>query len=264
MFKWIPVVIVVIFAMSCTKVINIDVRDSDRKYVIEGVITDVPGDCKVFITQSTNFNEENNFDKVDNAVVTIRDNGSAVLLERTAPGVYETAAITGTPGHIYELSVQVDGVAFTSTCTMPQAVDIDSLYIDKGPFGTFKFAHVWYTDPRNIDNGYRFIQYVNGVKEPTIFWDDDEFTDGDEVFNMLDVSAEEKDDPRNIKTGDEVTVQLLTIDEAVMKYWRSLRSGGGSGEGFSAAPANPLTNIEGGALGYFSAHTVRQRSVVAP
>lgn len=77
---------------------------------------------------------------------------------------------------------------------------------------------------------------------------------GDRAFNMLDASADEKDDPRNIKTGDQVTVEMLTIDEPVLKFWRSLRSGGGSGNGFSAAPANPVTNIEGGALGYSLLH----------
>ena len=55
---------------------------------------------------------------------------------------------------------------------------MDTIYISRGPFGQYKFATISYTDPAGINNGYRFIQYVNGVKEPTIFWENDEFTDG--------------------------------------------------------------------------------------
>ncbi len=75
---------------------------------------------------------------------------------------------------------------------------------------------------------------------------------------------EEKDDPRNIKSGDEVRIEMLSLDEAIYKYWYSLRSGGGDGSGNTAAPDNPLTNIDGGALGYFSAHTVNRKTVIAP
>ncbi len=257
-------VLIASLVFSCTKVIDIDVRDTDIKYVVEGMITDQPGSCKVYLSQSKNFNGDNNFTQVENAVVTITDNGNVFTLPQSSPGIYESADITGTPGHNYELRIDIDGFLFTSICTMPLAVDMDSLYISKGPFGQFKFATVKYTDPAGTDNGYRFIQYVNGVKEPTIFWDDDEFTNGDVIINQLAASADEEDDPRNIKSGDEVKIEMLTISEQVLKYWRSLRSDGGNGEGSSAAPANPISNISGGALGYFSAHTVRTKTITSP
>jgi len=108
------------------------------------------------------------------------------------------------------------------------------------------------------------VQYVNGAKEPTIFPENDEFTDGQFVILQLDASADEKDDPRNIKTGDKVTIEMQCLDDPVYEFWYTLRSGGGDGDGNTAAPANPITNIKGGALGYFSAHTVTRQSVVAP
>ncbi len=147
---------------------------------------------------------------------------------------------------------------------MPQPVVMDTLYISPGPFGQFKFASVAYTDPAGINNGYRFVQYLNGAKDPRIFWENDEFNDGERVVIQLDTGVDEKDDPRNIKSGDEVRIEMLSLDEAIYKYWYSLRSGGGDGSGNTAAPANPLTNIIGGALGYFSAHTVHRKTVIAP
>ena len=254
----------VIGLFSCNKVIDIEVRDTEIKYVIEGVITNEPGVCKVYISQSKNFNENNQFDKVSGASVKIKANGVDVLLLESHPGLYETNSIDGIPGHTYQLTVNINSETFSASSTMPQPVLMDTLYVSPGPIGQFKFATSSYTDPAGINNGYRFIQYVNGVKEPTIFWDNDEFTDGQNVIRQLDASAPDKDDPRNIKSGDEVMIEMQCVDEPVYQYWYTLRSGGGDGDGNTAAPSNPLTNLEGGALGYFSAHTINRKMVIAP
>lgn len=256
--------LITVILYSCNKVIDLKLKDSEIKYVVEGVITNEPGVCKVYLSQSKNFNEDNQFKRVSGAIVKIKDNGVEIPLAESQAGTYETSSINGTPGHIYQLSVTVSGQTFTASCTMPQPVLMDTLYISRGPFGQFKFATVSYTDPSGVNNGYRFVQYVNGVKEPTIFWENDEFIDGQSVTMQLDASADEKDDPRNIKTGDEVTVEMLCLDEPIYKYWYTLRAGGGTGDGNTAAPANPITNIQGGALGYFSAHTVNRKKVIAP
>jgi Domain of unknown function (DUF4249) len=249
---------------SCNKVIELDLRDAEIKFVIEGVITNEPGVCKVFLSQSKNFNEDNQFVTVSGAFVKVKDNGDELVLKESQPGVYETNLLNGTPGHTYVLAVTTNNRTFTASCTMPQPVGMDTLYVSPGPFGQYKFATVGYTDPAGVNNGYRFVQYVNGVKEPTIFWENDEFTDGQSVIIQLDASADKKDDPRNIKTGDNVTIEMQTLDDPIYKYWYTLRTGGGDGDANTAAPANPLTNIQGGALGYFSAHTVNRKSVVAP
>jgi len=249
---------------SCQKVIDLELREAEIKYVIEGIITNEPGVCKVYITQSKNFNENNQFSKVSNAVVAVSDNGVEKNLSENEPGLYETSLINGTPGHVYQLVVTVNGQVFTATSTMPQPVLMDTLYVSPGPFGQYKFATLYYTDPAGVNNGYRFIQYVNGVKEPTIFWENDEFTDGQRVYMQLDASASEKDDPRNIKTGDEVMVEMLCLDDPVYEFWYTMRTGGGDGNDNTASPANPVTNIAGGAMGYFSAHTISRKSVIAP
>jgi hypothetical protein len=249
---------------ACKKVIDIKVKDSDSRYVIEGVITNEPGSCKVLLSQTQNFNEDNSFPQVSGAVVRVKDNGSEFILTETVPGVYQNTALKGTPGHTYQLSVTVNNQVFMASYTMPQPVPLDTLYISPGPFGQFKFATIGYTDPAGINNFYRFVQFLNGVKDPHIFWQDDEFTDGEKILIRLDTGVDKKDDPRSIKAGDQVTIELHSIDQAVYKYWYSLRSGGGDGGASSAAPANPVTNISGGALGYFSAHAVTRRTVIAP
>lgn len=252
------------FCYSCRKAIELDLRESDIKYVVEGVITNEPGGCKVYLSRSKPFYENNQFEVVSGATVKLVDNGNEVLLVESIPGEYQNSAITGVPGHVYQLIVTINNEVFTAQCTMPQAVQLDSLYISPGPLGQFKFATITYTDPISTNNNYRFIQYLNGLKDPAIFWENDEFTNGRPAVLQLDTGIDKKDDPRSIKTGDKVTVEMLCVDESVYKYWYSLRSGGGEGSGSTAAPANPVTNIKGGALGYFSAHTLDRKTVIAP
>jgi hypothetical protein len=146
---------------------------------------------------------------------------------------------------------------------MAVPVLLDTLYISNGPYGQFKFATVGYTDPAGVSNNYRFVQYLNGIKDPAIFWENDEFTDGQFVSTQLDTGVDKKDDPRNIKSGDTVMIEMQCIDSAVYKYWYSLHFNGGDG-GNIATPANPVTNLSGGALGYFSAQTVNRKTVIAP
>lgn len=248
---------------SCQKVIELELNPSEVKYVIEGIVTNEPAFCKVYISKSRLFYEDNQFETVSGAQVRVSDNGQDFLLIETSPGVYETNAINGTLGHQYGLNVQIGNEQFTATCTMPPPVPIDTLYISPGPFGEFKFATIGYTDPPTIGNHYRFVQYLNGVKDPALFREDDEFNNGRKVFRRLDTGVDKKDDPRAIQTGDTVTIEMQSIDEKVYQYWYSLRTGGGQGSGNVAAPSNPISNIQGGALGYFSAHAVVRRWVVA-
>jgi hypothetical protein len=248
---------------SCQKVIDLKLHDADIKYVVEGVITNEPGVCKISVTQSKPFYENNQFPGISGAIVMVKDNDLEFALPETQPGVYETNLINGTPGHVYQLSVTIHNNVFTATSKMPLPVLLDTVYISNGPFGEFKFATVGYDDPPGISNSYRFVQYLNGLKDPAIFWQNDEFTDGQTVLIQLDTGIDKKDDARNITSGDTVTIEMLGIDEAVYKYWYSLHFNGGDG-GNIATPANPVTNVSGGALGYFSAQTVDRKSVIVP
>ena len=83
-------------------------------------------------------------------------------------------------------------------------------------------------------------------------------------MSQLDNGVTEKDDPRAIRRGDELTIELQSVDEAIYRFWYTMKSGGGAGNSNTAAPANPLTNLQGGALGYFSAHAIDRRKVIAP
>src|SRR5215218_1317482 len=93
---------------ACEKVIDIEVRESDIQYVIEGVITNEPGTCYVYLSRTRLFNEDNNFEQVGGAEITIMDDGQETVLTETRPGMYQSATLTGVPGHRYDLSVAIN------------------------------------------------------------------------------------------------------------------------------------------------------------
>lgn len=254
---------------SCEKAINLKLTDATPKYVIEGVLTNQSGGCKVSLSQTKNFTDNNDVIGVDGAQVSITDDNVVYPLTPTNTGVYQNTTLKGAYGHIYKLSVTVAGKSFTSTCAMPAAVALDSIYLVKSDFGNNKdgtirkFVTVKYHDPAATKNYYRFVQYVNNRKEESILLDNDEFTNGQEVNTRLNFNNSNDDPARDIRPGNQVIIEMQCIDPAVYKYFFSLTTGA-TGDGNNAAPANPLSNITGGALGYFSVHTVQRKTLTAP
>jgi len=265
--KFICILFFSIFLTSCEKVIKVDLNTAEKKYVIEAVITDQPNSCKVLLSQSKNFDEDNTFNGISGAQITITDNnGSAITLPETSQGVYQPIALTGISGHTYNLTVNVDGKTFTATSTMPALVPFDSLYITERTFfdETNKYATLSYKDPIGKGNAYRYIQYVNGVQEKTIFVRDDDLTDGRAIQrNLIYYNNDDDDDEGKLKKGDTVKVDMLCISYPVYQYWYSL-SESSTGDSQSATPGNPIYNIQGGALGYFSAHTIQSKTLIVP
>lgn len=251
---------------SCEKVINIDLGKADKKFVIEAMVTDLPGTAQVLISQTQHFNEPNDFPAVTGAIVTISVNGGpTTVLTPTTPGVYEAPFLVGIPGQTYTLSVTIGGKQFTAQSTMPVKVNLDSIYItDEQLFTeTRKTVNAVFDDPTGPGDNYRFVQYVNGFKENQVMIRNDEYSDGRRIVNKLFYFSGDEDYKGKIKSGDEVTIDMLCIDRNIFKYWFSLDRSATGGTG-QATPSNPVTNIQGGALGYFSAHTLQTETMIAP
>lgn len=256
----------VLFLASCEKVIELDLKDAEKKYVIEGILTDQPDMTKVLISQSKKFDEGNDFPGVSDASVSITDNatGESTELVETSPGVYEAASMKGIPGQAYTLRVSIGETSFTATSTMPLFVNMDTIYVtEENMFGEiWKLANIELQDPEGIENRYRYVQYINGVKSKGVFIRDDGLSDGLPFSTKLYMTPDTEEEDR-LKSGDEVKIEMQCIDPKVYKYWYSLdQSATGSSQ--SATPANPVSNIEGGALGYFSAHTTQTKTMIVP
>lgn len=259
-FKYLTgVFLLVIGLSSCEEVIDLELKNAPEKYVIEATLTDQAGGARVLISKTKNYKSTNDFDGVPNALVLIEDQfGNNTQLIEMPKGVYTHQTLKGIPKQTYKLKISVSGQTFTSTSVMPEVVPLEDVYqYELNLFdGPRLFTHVRYTDPIGVKNFYRFIEYKNGVYTKSIMASNDEFSDGKTVNQTIfpfEFTEESK-----LKKGDRIKLEFLTIEEPVYKYWFSVDNGA-QGGGDNAAPANPVSNIKGGAIGYFSAHTLQTK-----
>jgi hypothetical protein len=242
---------------SCQKVVNIDLNSASPKYVIEGGITNSSEPCRIKITKTRNFSDDNSFEGIENAVVTISDNtGNVANLSYTSGGVYQTAAIPGVPGRMYNLTVKLGTETFSAASQMPYPVNMDTLYsFDFFGFGdTVKMANVEYQDPAGVKNYYRFVLTLNHDVKENIEISDDQYNDGKRGTQYINYFKGEE----TIKANDSVSIEMQCIDASVYNFFFTLDQ---TISQSAAAPTNPVSNISGGALGYFSAYTVQRKSI---
>jgi len=251
--------LVILFSAGCQKVIDLKLHDSTGKYIIEGNVTDQPGPYQVSISQLGKVTDDYVFQGVSQANVHIRDNaGNGETLQETQPGIYQTAALEGRTGRTYYLDITLGSVHFTASSTMPVRVPLDSLYIEEvfNFSKTVKAVVPVFTDPAGHGNCYRFNETINGTLDKELYYQNDDFSDGKEsTWSLL-----RPDPDSTLHLNDQVAVEMECIDYPMYKYWYSMDQSS-LGDGSNLA-GNPVTNIQGGALGYFSAHTSQTKFIV--
>lgn len=252
------VVMIIAALTSCQRVIDIKVKNDVSLPVIEGKITNQSGVQTITISKSIDYDAANVYPAVTGASVTVTNAGKAYVFTETKPGQYTNSAIRGKSGQSYQLSVKIGDNVYTSASTMPDMVVLDSVGLTGITVGTKLVRNVsaFYRDPPNAVNRYRFLMFVNNVQVKAVFAADDYLTNGRYVNTTLyqtDIT---------LNPGDKVDVEMDCIDKAVYDYFFNLSHQGGNSPNDSATPSNPTSNITGGALGYFSAHTVQKKSLV--
>jgi hypothetical protein len=250
------------FAFSaCQKVIEIDLKETNRVIVIEAEVSDQDRPHSVKLSRVINYNEPNFFPQVRGAIVTLSDDaGNSVMLSEETPGLYLTGAIAGVPGRTYTLTVQTGGREYKAISTMPLPVAIDSLVqreVRFGPVAT-KAVRVHFQDPDTPGNFYRLVQQTQQKRDRSIYIAEDRLRNG-LSFNPTLLN---RDDSFSLRKGDTLTVELQSIDNNVYEYLRTLSETLSNGGPNSASPANPVTNLGNGAMGFFSAHAVNAQQIV--
>jgi len=240
---------------SCKKVITVNLNNASPQVVIVGEVTNLPGPYQLSITSTVNFSATNTFPPVSGAFVTIGDNtGFYDTLTEGPAGVYSThSSWQGQPGNTYTLSIVAGGKTFTAVSTMPQPVPLDSVDFQQDARGRNSDvieAIPYFQDPAGIANYYQFTETINDTPLNKIFVFDDQYSDGKYISVPL------FDDSVHLKIGDKLNFSMYCIDKNVFQYFSELQQLLEANPFNEATPANPDTNIKGGGLGYFSAHTV--------
>lgn len=240
--------------LSCQKVIPVKLDGAAPQIVIEGEITANKGPYSVKVSESVDFEASNTFPGRTDATVSITDlsTGRKELLTGTGGGTYRTSSMLGVGGHSYLLSVEVGGKTYTATSTIPvKAVKIDRLFAKKFALDKNDIYMVpQFTDPPGKGNYYRIRQYVNGVIIKGSYVRSDEASDGLVYDGQLYYSTDADDGNPLIHNGDKITAELQCVDKGAYDYFRTLSS---TIDQDASTPANPVSNISGGALGVFNA-----------
>ncbi|RYG19742.1 MAG: DUF4249 domain-containing protein [Chitinophagaceae bacterium] len=253
------ILLVAILCSSCEKVIDLNLDNTEPKIVIEAIFTDLNVRHTFTLSSTSNFDQNNAKIPVTGAVVVLmEENGPTLSFSELTPGAYTTTTrYKGVPGKKYTLSVTSGGKTYVATSIMPSPVAIKSISQAELTFfnTTRKIVQLNYKDPLGIPNYYYNRVFVNSVKRENFSVDSDRFNDGKEVKNNIFI-----DEPDLVK-GDVVRVQFLTIDVNVYKFLFSITQITGNG-GPPTTPANPNSNFSNGALGFFSASTSTEETLV--
>ncbi len=262
--------LIIIFSLflinSCEKEVDLDLENQSGQIVIEGNVTDQAGPYKVRITRSVSFTQSNQYPAIEDAQVFLSDNtGQSEKLLYVGNGIYQTSTFTGKSGRTYTLKIQAEGNEYISTSKMPEAVAFEGLNQDSFIVGgeTSYTLLPLFTDPPTLGNRYLFIYDVNQRSKKNFQEFSDNVNNGLPNQRPLILPNDDRDGGIKTKVGDTVNVEMHCIDNSVYTYYSALlqlSNGGGPGGGIT--PANPPSNISNGALGYFSAHTVRKQSTV--
>lgn len=248
---------IALFFSSCEKVLDLHLGNTEPKVVIESIFTNQSQRHVVSISYTSDFEANNAKIPVVDAVVTLKEeNGPTLTFTQLTPGNYSSNRYRGVPGRKYTLSVTVKGVTYIASSTMPMPVDITSLSQSELSFfgERRKVVQLNYKDPIGIPNFYFNRVFVNGVRRDNFSLESDRFNDGKDVKNTIYI-----DEP-DLITNDVVRIQMLTIDENVYRYLFSITQITGNG-GPPTTPANPTSNFNNGALGYFSASTSTEQTI---
>jgi hypothetical protein len=254
-------VLLMLAIASCQKVVNIDLNDASPRIVIEGIIDNSPGPYRVKLTKSGSYFNQPVLPPVSGAQVIISDNtGTIDTLTEDSTGIYFAYKIKGIPGHSYTLTVVSDNVMFTGKSTMMSVVNIDSVGVEIVQRVLFGLRNrrdssltIHFRDPADEKNFYRikFIEKMLYNPENYRLYDD-AYTNGEAIDLRVG---------RAVK-GDTDRIELISIDRAAYDYYRTLEDILRINPIFGSTPANPNTNLNNGALGYFAAIAITRKSII--
>lgn len=264
--------------VSCTQIMDVELDNSAKRLVVEGSVTSDFKKHFVKLTQSSDvfYNQEPL--PVKNAAITIDDGETTYSMEETSEGLYQTIeAFAGEPGKTYHLSISdvdidIDGnyEEYSASSYMPMAHIVDSIgltyndnYYDEEVWG----VSIYLQDSEEREDYYGFASCINDklvhdtISEVIVV--EDKIFNGNR-FNGVIVSLFHQDNPDEIlQENDEITLETYSINEEYFRYIKELQTMAAyQNPLFSGPPANIMSNISNGAMGFFSAYSITRTKTI--
>ena len=248
--------------LSCQKVININLNSSASKLVVEGDVNNLAGPYTFKLSRTSNYFDNSPAPAETGALVIISDNGGTQdTLHEGIPGTYSSSHLSGACGKNYSLYISSSGKQYTASQIMMDSVAIDSVSYQLRVSPRSQTAQysvtLSFTDPLKLGNYYGFRVYHNRTIENDIMKNrliNDQLSNGD-AFHMRFRSSD-------WKQNDTVRVELISFSKNAYDFYNTIKQTLEAGSPFSAPPANPVTDITNGALGFFGVYAITSRQII--
>lgn len=282
-----------IVATGCERSVDFKLNETEPKLVVEATIENGQPPV-VYLSRSVGFFSKIDLQTLSNSFVRNAEvyvsNGTLThrLKEYTVPvgggyNLYYYSIDPGSPATLfngelnkrYQLRIVAEGREYTAQTNIPDTTRrIDTLYWKPAPAGNpdEKVAvmvkaydrpgfgdYVRYFTKRNSEP---FFPGLNSVY-------DDQIIDGTtyevQVERGIDRNRESAGEGYSFfNKGDTVILKLCNIDKATYDFWRTMEFNYVSvGNPFST-PTKVVSNISGGALGYFGGYGAKYRTIIIP
>jgi len=260
---------------ACEETIKLDLKQSEPKIVIEGLVTDVDGYQSVKITKSAPFYTGGPTPRITDAIVYVTDSDGQEIAfvhnpnsHADSSGIYVPAVpFVGVVGKSYTLHVEAEGKTYEAFDQLEPVIPMDSLKykVDEDEKDDPEIAGKYYSvlmfaqEPQDQTNYYLFKFFRNDSltyqNDTDIYFSDDK---------LLGESISGIESPIYYGINDKSRVEMFSLTRKGFVYFSDLSSllnndGGGM---FGSIPAPPRTNISNGGLGFFQVSSLKMAEII--
>ena len=276
-FRYISLLILTVISLfSCTEKIDLDIdQQAYARLVVDGQITTNKSNNWIKLSKTGDYFDNQPASPVTGATIYVTDNkyNPIQFIESDKPGYYlPSTDITGNIGETYQLKIELESEVghykiFESTVQeMKGSIPPDSiqlLYKQESNSWIIK-AFSW--DSIGEDY-YLFKVYKNGILltdsiHEFSVWDDRYFNGNYSTgINVQELDCTKAE--AQLKPGDEITLEVSSITEDYYKFLKEYQNQlSGCDPMFSGPSANISSNINNGAIGFFSVYSKKTVSKV--
>jgi Domain of unknown function (DUF4249) len=277
---------------SCEKTIDFNVNEVPPKLVVEATIENGQSPI-VYLSKSLSYFSNITPDLITGSFVHNADvyvsNGTLThkLKEYTTPfgGGYNfyhysidpaniATAFVGQLNKKYTLRIVSEGKEYTAATTIPFATrQIDSVFWKKPPDISDSAKALLMIKAKDAPGYGDYIRYFTRRNREPFYAGLNSVYDDQVIDGTTYTVQVERGKPRDGSTtesgtyfnrGDTVTLKLCNIDKPTYEFWRTMEFTYASvGNPFST-PTKVISNINGGALGYFGGYAAQYRTIIIP
>jgi hypothetical protein len=259
--------------ISCTEGIELDLRQSPPRVVIEGLVTDHAGYQSVKVTRSVDFYTKGKTPRITDAMVKVTDDLGQVFEflhnpnnHEDSAGIYIAKDFVGSLGRTYSLSVVLDGETYEAHDQLAPVLTPDSVKyrvneeeaVDPKDFGKIYEVLLYAKEPQHQINFYLFKFFRNDTltyyNDTDIYYSDDEF-----LAEHIDGIPS----PIFYAKKDTARIEIFSLSKQGYVFYNDLAVllSNDAGGMFGPIPSLPRTNLTNNALGFFQVSAVSSTEV---